>query len=646
MDEVSAQHAGAIVVCGLGRLGLECALQLKAFGAPVIGVSRRGVAPDDLPRFDRVVTGDCARTEVLKAAGVATCRAILLLTDDPRSNVAAAFAARRLNPRVRIVIRSAQENLNSLLAEQLGDLIAFEPGLFSTRAFAVAALADETRARFNLEGARTSVVAHRVEAGDWCDGRTPPELHSLHLRVIGHHSGAHALVDGLATMPGACETIGPGDEITFVVNGDMLAPAKAAEQPANRRKPRSWASRRLRASKNPATVATLASLVAVIALTLGAVLLYRHENPELTWFDAVNVAVVLGVGGFDNVFGALKAPFPISPMLYAYSLLMKIGSAVLLGIVFANFTEKLLGARFAIAPRRPEPPAQGHSVIVGLGPLGQSVALQLRQWGRPVAGVADAPPAEVFLPDMAIESGAIREALARANVATARSVVVAGDDQIANLEVMLLARSLNPRCALVFRVADSELSANISALIPDCVGINDAEVAAQAIAGAAFGESILSAFRLGARSILVTQYLIETGDTLIDRLLAHVAYGYGVVPVLHERGAASALNPSDDIKLESGDTLVVLATLDALGRIERGEWRAPQLHLEMQACVIASNAFEAGNLIARIAGCDLATARKALQNLPRRLETPLYPAQGLRLARELKKLGVIAKLEA
>ena len=577
MDEVSAQHAGAIVVCGLGRLGLECALQLKAFGAPVIGVSRRGVAPDDLPRFDRVVTGDCARTEVLKAAGVATCRAILLLTDDPRSNVAAAFAARRLNPRVRIVIRSAQENLNSLLAEQLGDLIAFEPGLFSTRAFAVAALADETRARFNLTSARanlkerTSVVAHRVEAGDWCDGHTPPELHSLHLRVIGHHSGAHTLVDGF-TMRSACETIRPGDEITFVLNGDMLAPAKAAEQPASRRKPRPWATR-LRAPKNPATVATLASLVAVVALTLGAVLLYRHENPDLTWFDAINVAVVLGVGGFDNVFGALKAPFPISPMLYAYSVLMKIGSAVLLGIVFANFTEKLLGARFAIAARRPEPPAQAHSIVVGLGPLGQSVARQLKQWGRAVAGVADAPPAEDFLRDTPIESGAIREALARANVATARSVVVAGDDQIANLEVMLLARSLNPRCALVFRVADSELAANISALIPDCVGINDAEVAAQAIAGAAFGESILSAFRLGERSILVTQYLIETGDTLIDRQLAHVAYGYGVVPVLHERGAASALNPSDDIRLESGDVLVVLATLDALGRIERGEWR-------------------------------------------------------------------------
>jgi Trk K+ transport system NAD-binding subunit len=640
------QQTGAIVICGLGRLGLECAVQLKAFGAPVVGISRRGgLAAEEASRFDRLVTGDCARTETLKSAGAQNCRAILLLTDDPRSNVAAAFAARRLNPRVRIVIRSAQENLNGLLSQQLGDLIAFEPGLFSARAFAVAALADETRARFELKGARTSVVAHRVAPGDWCDGRTPPELHSLHLRVIGHESGGRVLVD-LFAMDSAFAVIHPGDVVTFVVNGELPAPSRRPEQAAGKRKPARWtAARRLRARMSSATLATLISLAAVVALTLGAVLLYRRENPDLTWFDAINVAVVLGVGGFDNVFGALKAPFPISPMLYAYSLLMKIGSAVFLGIVFANFTEKVLGARFAIAARRPETPAQAHSIVVGLSPIGQSVALQLKRWGRAVAGVSETPPTEDFLRDMPIESGAIREALARANVASARSVVVAGDDPIANLEVMLLARSLNPRCALVFRVADSELAANVSALIPDSLGINDAEVAAQAIAGAAFGENILSAFRLRERSILVTQYRIETGDTLIGRQLADVTYGYGVVALLHERGAASATNPSDDIRLEHGDGLVVLATIDALGRIERGEWRPPALRVQVRSCVIAANAFEAGNAIARIAGCDLATARDALKNLPSRLRTPVYPAQGARLTRELKKLGVIAELE-
>jgi hypothetical protein len=67
---------------------------------------------------------------------------------------------------------------------------------------------------------------------------------------------------------------------------------------------------------------------------------------------------------------------------------------------------------------------------------------------------------------------------------------------------MLLARSLNPRCELVFRFADRELTADISALIPDSLGINDRDVAAQAIAGAARGESILSAFRLSGRSEL------------------------------------------------------------------------------------------------------------------------------------------------
>src|SRR5271165_6730412 len=131
-----------------------------------------------------------------------------------------------------------------------------------------------------------------------------------------------------------------------------------------------------------------------------------------------------------------------------------------------------------------------------------------------------------------------------------------------------MTRSLNPDCTLVFRTAEQQFAKHVAALIPASTGISDYAVAAEAIAGAAFGENILSAFHLDGRSVLVAEYTVEPGDTLIDRLLAEIAYGYGVVPIVHQRGNETHHLPADDIRLEANDRVVLLATIDGLQRIE------------------------------------------------------------------------------
>ncbi|HUO53343.1 MAG TPA: NAD-binding protein [Rhodoblastus sp.] len=634
-----------MIICGLGEIGRQCAELLKEFGAHVIGIDT--VAPPaakDAP-FDEIIIGDCTKSEVLRRAGAEKCRAILLVTSDERSNISAAFAARLLNPQARLVIRSAQEQLNRLLADQLGNLVAFEPHEFSALAFAVASLDDETKARFDLNGSTVRVIAHVAEFGDWCDGQRPSDLNSLHRRIIGHASRGEIIGD-LLSLRSADARIQAGDELTYVECGELLRDAKSP-QAERRSRGRRFAAlgEQARGWLRAAPKAVLVSFAVVCSMFVLSILLYREENPDLTWFDAINVSTVLAVGGFDNVFGALKAPFAISPGLYAYSLLMKISSAIFLGIIIATMTERVLGARFQIAARRPEAPAEGHTIIIGLGVIGQNIAAQLQRWGRPAVGVSDQPVAENVLRGLSIKTGPIADALKRANIATARSVVAVGADQVANLETTLLAHSLNPRCALVFRAADRELARSVAALVPESTGISEAEIAAQAIAGAAFDENILTAFHLPGRSVLVTEYEVLAHDTLVDRQLAHLAYGYGAVPVFHERGAAGQFNPSDDIRLERGDKVVVLATVEALRRIERGELEAPRWRLLIESCLSADLAFEGGNTIARIAGCDLAVARKALENLPSELGVKVYKQQGVRLLRELGKIKVRARLE-
>ncbi len=244
-----------------------------------------------------------------------------------------------------------------------------------------------------------------------------------------------------------------------------------------------------------------------------------------------------------------------------------------------------------------------------------------------------------------MQIGPLRDALLRANVEEAKSAIVVLDDQVANLEVSLLVRSLNPDCKVVFRAADQQLARNVAALIPSSTGISDYFIAAEAITGAAFGENILSAFHLDNRSALVTEYTIYDGDTLSSRQVADIAYGYGVAPILHRRDEAILFNPSDDVRLEVGDTLVVLATVDGLRRVENGERLEPDWFLWIESSPNAEASFAAANAMARISGCRLAMARLAMSNLPTRLEAPLYQPQGVRLARELRKLLVISRLE-
>ncbi|MCI4677233.1 NAD-binding protein [Rhodoblastus acidophilus] len=634
-----------IIICGLGDVGRQCAELLKEFGACVVGVD---VAPpksmEDAP-FDKIVTGDCTKSEILKRAGAETCRAILLVTTDERSNIAAAFAARSLNPRVRLVIRSAQEQLNRLLAGQLGNLVAFEPHEFSALAFAVATLDDETKARFDLNGSTVRVIAHIVKTGDWRHGLRPSELNTLHRRVIGHVSEGKAVGDLLSLRSADCE-IRPGDEVTYVECGELLRDARGPRTPEAKSRRVRWTALAeqargwLRAAPKPIIV----SFAVVFSMFALCIVLYRRENPEISWFDAINVSTVLAVGGFDNVFGALKAPFPISSGLYLYSLLMKIGSAIFLGVIIATMTERVLGARFQIAARRPPPPVEGHTIVVGLAPIGQNIAALLQRWGRPTVGVSAEPVAEDVLRGLPVKTGPIPDALARANIAAARSVVVVGDDQVGNLETALLAHSLNPRCALVFRVADPDLARNVAALIPESTGISESEIAAQAIAGAAFDENILTAFQLLGRPVLVTEYAVAHNRPLLDLQLAQLAYGFGAIPIFHERGGAGQLNPSDDIRLERDDKVVVLATVAALRRIERNELEPPDCRLLIDSSLSADAAFEAGNVIARIAGCDLAIARQALAHLPSELGAKIYRQQGVRLVRELRKIKVDARL--
>jgi hypothetical protein len=85
-------------------------------------------------------------------------------------------------------------------------------------------------------------------------------------------------------------------------------------------------------------------------------------------------------------------------------------------------------------------------------------------------------------------------------------------------------------------------------------------------------------------------------------LLADIAYGYDVVPIVHRRGHEIRPIPADDVRLEASDRIVMIATMDGLRHIETTQRIPPNWLLSIDNSPSLEASFEAANVIARISG--------------------------------------------
>jgi Trk K+ transport system NAD-binding subunit len=657
---VSEAGERAVLVCGLGRLGRLCVATLAEFGVPLHAIDVEEVEGLDAPELSRALqsftAGDFRRPAVLSRAGVEQCRAVLLVASDERANVAGAFAVRRLNAEARIVIRSAQADLNDLLAAQLGNFVAFEPMQLAAPAFALAALGVETIGLFRVHGRIVRLRRHAVGHDAAWNGRTIAELSTGHRRVLGRR-GADSAAAGEPRAfheEPADARLATGDVVTTVEIEDESAAAwDDARSPAWEPSEPARAPLLARASGALAAVwrggtqmqrVAAWSMGALLLLFVAGVFLFKAEYPDISVRDALNVATVLVLGGYDNLFGQLRLPFPIAWWLHAFSVLLTVAGTLATGIVYGFITERIVSMRLQSPWQRQALPRRGHVVLFGAGRLARETAQVMQRMRCRVVSIGEAPIPEARVPHV---TGPPRDAMVRAGVEGARSLMALTDDEVANLGITLAARRRGPRCTLVLRSDDAHFSENVAKLVPGLRAIGVYGPAAEAFAAAAFGENVFGLTHLEEQTVLVVEYEVERGDTLEGRLVGEAAYGYGIVPLLLARGRGSGHEafPSDDLRLEPGDRLTALATVEALRDVERGRARPRGFVVHLDAALSKEAAFDGAMTVARITGCEVAHARTVLTVLPVRLDVPLYEPQAQRLVRELAKVRVTARVD-
>ncbi|MBL1209988.1 MAG: potassium transporter TrkA [Geminocystis sp. GBBB08] len=658
----------SFLVCGLGSLGKNCVIALKKFGVKVV-VIEKNAPPDDeikdlLPLIDLLIIGDCSNKNILLQTNIEECRAALIVTTSEKVNVATSIAIRQLNQKTRLVMRSAQKNLNNLLSQQLGNFIAYEPTQLPANAYALSALGEDILGFFSLEEQKIRISKVKIkQSHPWCNYDSLSELNSRSRRILSHYQPSKS-VSSTFNQWNPYTKILPQDTIIYVetedhfrlssqnINGRMthqsflrnlLSFIEKVKEICIKYFKNFWSLNQQQQVKG---VVIFSSLITLILLITGT-LLFKHYYDNSSILSSFYVTAILLLGGYSDLFDSFEPIDYIPEWLQFFSLGLTLTGTAFVGVLYALLTQALLSSQFQFTTKKPAIPTENHIVIAGFGRVGQQIAEQLQNLKQFVLAITFNSNSEISnLSNFPLIVGKLQDSLPLANLDKAKSIIIVTDDDILNLEVALMAQNFNPHLNIVIRTNGDGFSDNLTQLLPHASVISAYEVAAEAFTGAAFGENILELYRFEQQTILVTEYQITSDDTLHNLLLSDIAYGYGVIPLFYCGNGSynQILMPSDDILLAIGDRLIVLATIESLKSIEQGKIKPKQWQIEITSVKSDIGIFEGTNAIARITGCSLKMARETMENIPQVLPVNVYRHQGVRLINALKKNQVSSKL--
>ncbi len=215
-----------------------------------------------------------------------------------------------------------------------------------------------------------------------------------------------------------------------------------------------------------------------------------------------------------------------------------------------------------------------HVILCGLGHLGFRVLEQLMLGGVEVVCIerdrdsrlvaqAKSMGVAVLVRDMTED-----QALLDAGVRSARTIVAATNDDIANLEVALDSRRVNPKIRVVLRLFDQHLAAKVSDALTLDAAFSSSSLAAPVVAGLALGAQVISASMVAGVQCLIAELKPQTGSDVAGQTVADVEarFRVRVLAITTPMGEACSL-PAPDVTVTAGDKVIVHAAVETLAAL-------------------------------------------------------------------------------
>lgn len=514
---------------------------------------------------------------VLAEAGVERAAALALVYDDDETNIRAALTARRLNPRLRLVLRLYNRRLGQHIEELLDQAAAlaiiggggeYAVGDASTTvlsdadtaapALAATAVAGTTKV-VQTDGLMLRAVERPApEAGRAADPARVADTGPATLALLSVTSNDPSFADGSEASGEQGPLLLPDAATVAAASGRgrvVLEQVSYSAGPA------------LPAGRGAGVVAPFASLFSrrlrwSLAGLVGCVIAL-----------AVALWVVTGVHPLGALYLTLLDLFSINDPAVGKTteqqvlqLLSGFVGLLLLPVLLAAVLEGLGTFRTAGALRRPPRGLGGHVVLLGLGKIGTRVLTRLRELDIPVVCVEVAPEARgvavarrlrvpVVLGDVTQEG-----VLEAAKIHRAHALLAVTSSDTTNLEAALYGRSLRHDLRVVLRLYDDDFATavyrTLRAAHPQALTRSRSvtHLAAPSFAGAMMGRQILGAIPVERRVLLFASLEVGGHAQLVGKTVGEAfRAGYWRVLALEGSGREPGVGVGVGAGLGVGD---------------------------------------------------------------------------------------------
>jgi Trk K+ transport system NAD-binding subunit len=280
---------------------------------------------------------------------------------------------------------------------------------------------------------------------------------------------------------------------------------------------------------------------------------------------------------FALIFFEIVLPFPDQWYLQAFFFLIPIlGLAVVVDGVLrfgtALVNKQSRGQKWQVAMASTY---KNHVIICGIGRTGYRVILELLKFGRDIVVIEPDPESRFMEKVKSLDIPVIiadarrSDNLIKANVEQADAIIPCTSNELANLEIALDARELNPGIKVVMRVFDAELARRIEKGFGIQTAFSTSALAAPIFATAAMRVNVKHSFYVGEQLLNLGEVTLSPDSGLIGLSVEKLENEQGLSFVSYQDGDVSILHPEPDQQMKPGATILVIASLETLQKLNK-----------------------------------------------------------------------------
>ena len=284
--------------------------------------------------------------------------------------------------------------------------------------------------------------------------------------------------------------------------------------------------------------------------------LYTHE--ELSYLRALYVT-------YSLIFMEVRVSFPDHWILQVFYFIVPVLGLVVILDGILRFSYHIVrydesGAEWIRAMARTY---KDHVILCGLGKLGLRTLQQLIHLGQDVIVLERNPNCENIsfakkhgIPVL-IGTGREEGVLNDLNVAQAKSIILATDNDIANLEMALDARRIKPDLRVVMRLFDQDMASKVREAFHIHLAFSTSALAAPLFATSSSDRSIVNSFYVGDLLLVVANLVVNPESELIGKKIRDLGVKHRLFFLAHVHDGKDTHFPPGDMDFRAGDRLTV-----------------------------------------------------------------------------------------